>query len=105
MYKRLKSLLSVLDVERDENVYAEWYLGLSAGGVHQVLTGHLDGLFGFGKLSRIHQTLLSSMAVRVRHPHQISTLQKRVQLNQELVVLKKKKKGIDYQELAQPASS
>lgn len=71
------------------NIYTEWYLGLSAGGVHQVLTGHLNGLFGFGKLSRIHQTLLSSMAVRIRDTHQIGTLQERVQLNQELQWFKK----------------
>lgn len=56
---------------------AKRYLGLSARRVHQVLTGHLNGLFGFGKLSRIHQALLSSMAVRIRDTHQIGTLQER----------------------------
>ena len=50
------------------------YLGLGAGRVHQVLTGHLDGLVGSGKLGRIHQTLLTRRAVGVRHPHQVGSL-------------------------------
>lgn len=51
-----------------------FYLGLSARWIHEVLTGHLDGLFGSGELRRVHKTLLPSVTVRVRNSHQIRPL-------------------------------
>lgn len=50
------------------------HLGLGAGRVHQVLAGHLDGLVSSGKLSRVYQALLSSLAVGVRDPHKVGSL-------------------------------
>lgn len=51
------------------------YLGLGAARLPQTLTGHLNRLVCSGKLRGLHQPLLSSLAVRVRHTNQICSLE------------------------------
>ena len=52
-------------------------LGRTAGWIHQVLAGHLNGLIGPSKLDGVHQPLMPCLAVRVRHTHQVGSLRTR----------------------------
>ena len=51
------------------------YLGLGAARLPQTLTGHLNRLVCSGKLCGLHQPLLSSLAIGVRHTNQICSLE------------------------------
>lgn len=50
------------------------YLGLRTARLPQTLTGHLNCLVCTGELRGLHQSLLPSLAVGIRDPHQICSL-------------------------------
>lgn len=50
------------------------YLRRTAVWVYKILTGHLNGLVGFGKLDGIHQPLVPCLTVGIRHAHQVGGL-------------------------------
>lgn len=50
------------------------YLRLGTGWVHQVLAGHLNRLISPGKLSRVHEALLTCWTVGVWYSHQVGSL-------------------------------
>lgn len=52
------------------------YLGLRTARLPQTLTGHLNCLVCTGELRGLHQSLLPSLAVGIRDPHQICSLER-----------------------------
>ena len=50
------------------------YLRRTAVWVYKILTRHLNGLVGFGKLDGIHQPLVACLTVGIRHSHQVGGL-------------------------------
>lgn len=50
------------------------YLGWTTVWVYKILTSHLNGLVGFGKLDRIHQPLVPCLTVGIRHTNQVRSL-------------------------------
>lgn len=60
------------------------HLGWTAVWVNKILTSHLDRLICFGKLNGIHQALVPSLTVGVRHTHQVRCLQEKIHPYQEL---------------------
>lgn len=50
------------------------YLRLRTARLPQTLTGHLNCLVCTGELCGLHQSLLPSLAVGIRDPHQICSL-------------------------------
>lgn len=53
------------------------YLRGTTAWVYEILTGHLNGLVGFGELDGVNQALVPRLTVGIRHPHQVGGLWKK----------------------------